>query len=101
MERGLVAAVFSIVQKTDNNRGRWHSIAGEWVWFDAGVVMGPEFLEHLPDTAATHTTTLLYKGRNGELKELRVVQPSEHLKLDLKDLQILAREIAKILREDG
>ena len=51
----------------------------------------------------THTTTLLYKARNGELKELQVVQPIEpgKIKLDFKDLQILAREVANVLREDG
>ncbi len=57
--------------------------------------------EYLP--VPTHTTTLLYKARNGELKELQVVQPLDpnKIKLDFKDLQILAREIANVLREDG
>lgn len=51
----------------------------------------------------THTTTLLYKASNGELKELQVVQPIEpgQIKLDFKDLQILAREITNVLREDA
>lgn len=51
----------------------------------------------------THTTTLLYKARGGEIKELQVVQPlnPEQRKLDFKDLQILAREISNVLREDG
>lgn len=51
----------------------------------------------------THTTTLLYKARNGAVKELRVVQPIEprQVRMELKDLQILAREIANVLREDG
>ena len=53
--------------------------------------------------APTHTTVLLYKARGGELKELRVVQPVEpgQIKLDFHDLQILAREVAKVLREDA
>lgn len=51
----------------------------------------------------THTTTVLYKARGGECKELKVVQPldPDQRKLDFKDLQILAREIANVLREDG
>jgi len=51
----------------------------------------------------THTTVLLYKAKNGETKELRVVQPldPEQRKLEIKDLQILAKEIAKVLKEDG
>ncbi len=51
----------------------------------------------------THTTTLLYKARNGAVKELQVVQPIEpgQIRMELKDLQILAREIANVLREDG
>ncbi len=51
----------------------------------------------------THTTTLLYKARGGELKELRVVQPLDpnQIKLSFTDLQILAREVAKVLREDA
>jgi hypothetical protein len=51
----------------------------------------------------TCSTTLLYKSRGGECKELTVVQPLDpnQRKLDFKDLQILAREIANVLREDG
>jgi len=54
-------------------------------------------------TPPTHTTTLLYKAKNGELKELRVVQPVEpgQIKFDLVDMQILAREVAKVLKEDA
>jgi len=56
-----------------------------------------------PEIDLTHTTTVLYKARNGETKELRVVQPMEpgRLKMDMTDLQILAREIANVLKEDG
>ena len=51
----------------------------------------------------THTTVVNYKAKNGEVKELRVVQPldPEHQKLDFKDIQILAKEIAKVLKEDA
>ncbi len=51
----------------------------------------------------THTTTVLYKAQNGEIKELRVVQPldPEQRKLELKDIQLLAKEIAKVLKEDA
>jgi hypothetical protein len=51
----------------------------------------------------TTTTVLNYKARNGELKELRVVQPMDpsQQKMNYKDLQILAKEIAKVLKEDG
>lgn len=51
----------------------------------------------------THTTTVLYKAQNGEVKELRVVQPLDpaQRKLELKDIQLLAKEIAKALREDA
>lgn len=50
-----------------------------------------------------HVTTLLYKARGGECKELKVVQPldPDQRTLDFKDLQILAREIAKVLQEDA
>lgn len=55
----------------------------------------------IPDL--THKTTLLYKSRNGEIKELVVVQSLEpgKLKLTFTDLQILAREISNVLRSDG
>lgn len=55
----------------------------------------------LPELTAT--TTLLYKARNGEVKELQVVQPMDPTKrrFDFRDLQILAQEISKVLREDG
>ena len=50
-----------------------------------------------------HTTTLLYKARTGETKELRIVQPVEpgKTKLSIEDIQLLGREIAKVLKEDG
>ena len=50
-----------------------------------------------------HTTTLLYKARTGETKELRIVQPVEpgQMKLSIEDIQLLGREIAKVLKEDG
>lgn len=57
--------------------------------------------EDLP--VLTHSTTLSYKARNGEIKELVIVQPLDpnQRKLDYTDIQILGREIAKVLREDG
>ena len=50
-----------------------------------------------------HTTTLLYKARDGETKELRIVQPVEPgtIRLTTEDIQLLGREIAKVLREDA
>jgi len=55
----------------------------------------------IPDL--TQTTTLLYKARNGETKELHVKQPMEPgSKIwTLADIQILAREVAKVLKEDA
>lgn len=55
------------------------------------------------DPCLTHTTTLLYKARNGELKEIHVTQPlnPDQQKLGFRELQILAQEISKVLREDG
>lgn len=49
------------------------------------------------------TTAVYYKSRTGEIKELRVVQPVEpgQRVWTLADLQLLAREIAKVLKEDG
>lgn len=57
----------------------------------------------LADIPMTHTTTLLYKSRDGEIKELKVVQPLEprSVKLSFSDLQILGREIARVLKEDA
>lgn len=51
----------------------------------------------------THTTTVCYKARTGEVKELQIVQPIEpgQIKFDFADMQILAREIAKVLKEDA
>ena len=56
-----------------------------------------------PELTFTHTTIVNYKAKNGEVKELRVVQPldPEHQKLDFTDIQILAKEIAKVLKEDA
>jgi hypothetical protein len=53
--------------------------------------------------ALTYTTVLNYKSRNGEIKELHVIQPldPDQRKLELKDIQLLGREIAKVLKEDG
>lgn len=61
----------------------------------------PENEADLP--VLTHTTTLNYKGRNGEIKELNIVQPldPDQRKLDYTDLQILAKEISKFLRLDA
>ena len=59
----------------------------------------------MPDDleAPTHTTTLLYKACNGETRELHVVQPIEpgQIKLTPEDIQMLGREIAKVLKEDA
>ena len=67
---------------------------------------GAAFLwSNMPDDlpVLTHTTTVLYKSRSGELKELQVVQPLDphQKKLEFRDLQILAAEIGKVLREDA
>lgn len=50
-----------------------------------------------------HCTTVQYKAHDGSIKELRVIQPldPEKRKFDLKDMQLLAREIAKVLKEDA
>jgi hypothetical protein len=52
---------------------------------------------------ATHTTTILYKSRTGESKELQIVQQLRDgkSKLDFRDMQILARNIANVLKEDS
>lgn len=57
----------------------------------------------MPDNEEKHTTTVNYKSRHGEIKEIVIVQPLDPGKrtLDFKDMQILAREIANVLREDG
>jgi hypothetical protein len=51
----------------------------------------------------THRQSVFYKARNGEAKELIVVMPLEpgKQKLDFKDIQLLAKEIAKVLAEDA
>jgi hypothetical protein len=51
----------------------------------------------------TQTTTILYKSRTGESKELQIVQQLRdgQSKLDFRDMQILAREIANVLKEDA
>lgn len=53
--------------------------------------------------ALKHTTVLLYKARNGELKELHVVQPMDpsQQRMTFADLQMLARQIAIVLKEDA
>ena len=55
------------------------------------------------DITPKHVTTLLYKARTGETKELRIVQPVEPgtIRLTTEDIQLLGREIAKVLREDS
>ena len=55
----------------------------------------------LPDL--TNTSTVLYKSRDGSAKELHVKQPMNpnQITFTLTDLQILAREIAKVLKEDA
>lgn len=51
----------------------------------------------------THTQVVNYKAKNGAIKELRVILPLEpgKRKLDFKDIQLLAKEIAKVLAEDA
>lgn len=51
----------------------------------------------------THTTIVRYKARDGMDKELRVIQPMDpdQRKLEFKDIQLLAKEIAKVLKEDA
>jgi hypothetical protein len=50
-----------------------------------------------------HVTHVCYKSRSGEIKEFQVLQPMHPDKrtLSLAELQLLAREIAKVLKEDG
>lgn len=57
--------------------------------------------EELPEFK--QATQVFYKSRTGETKELRVVQPMEpgQKVFTLADLQILAKEIAKVLKEDA
>lgn len=51
----------------------------------------------------THTQVVQYKAKGGEIKELRVILPLEpgKRKLDTKDIQLLAKEIAKLLAMDA
>ena len=51
----------------------------------------------------TNTTIVRYKARDGMDKELRVIQPMDpdQRKLEFKDIQLLAKEIAKVLKEDA
>jgi hypothetical protein len=51
----------------------------------------------------THTTAVQYKAKDGSVKELRVIQPIDpaQRKLEYRDLQLLAKEISKCLREDA
>jgi hypothetical protein len=51
----------------------------------------------------THTSVFYYKARNGEVKELHVKQPMDPNQkiFTLADLQLLGREIAKVLKEDA
>lgn len=50
-----------------------------------------------------HTTTVLYKSKNGELKELHVVQSlnPDQRRFTYADLQMLGRQIALMLKEDA
>ena len=56
-----------------------------------------------PVVELTHTTVLCYKSRNGEIKELQIIQPLEpgQQKLGFREIQLLGQEISKHLREDG
>lgn len=51
----------------------------------------------------TYTQVVNYKAKNGAIKELRVVLPLDpgKRKLDTKDIQLLAKEIAKIIAMDA
>lgn len=51
----------------------------------------------------TVTTPVFYKAKNGEIKELHIVQPLDPAKrkMELSDIQVLAKEISKVLREDA
>lgn len=51
----------------------------------------------------THRQSVNYKSKDGSIKELIIVLPLEpgKQKLDLKDIQVLAKEIAKVLKEDA
>lgn len=64
--------------------------------------MPEEPVTDLPVIDLTHTTTVYFKGRNGELKELHVKQPMDPSQKiwTLIDLRLLAREIAKAMKED-
>jgi hypothetical protein len=50
----------------------------------------------------TITTTVFFKGRNGEIKELQVVQPMDpsQQKMNFADIQLLAKEISKVMKEE-
>jgi hypothetical protein len=54
-------------------------------------------------TTLTQTTVVLYKSKDGSTKELRVVQPMDpdQRHFTFKELQILAREIGNVLKEDA
>lgn len=55
------------------------------------------------EISLSHTTTVLYKAKDGALKELHVKQPMDPNQkgFSYTDLQTLAREISKVLKEDG
>jgi len=59
--------------------------------------------ENLPVIDINHTTVVIYKAKNGELKELRVVQPlnPDQRRMTFADLQMLAKQIAIVLKEDA
>lgn len=50
-----------------------------------------------------HTTIVQYKAKGGAIKELRVIQPlnPDQRKMELPDIQLLAKEIAKVLAQDA
>ena len=52
---------------------------------------------------ATHRQEVNYKAKDGSIHTLIVILPldEEKRKLDFKDIQLLAKEISKVLKEDA
>lgn len=51
----------------------------------------------------SHTTCVIYKDRTGALKELHVKMPMDPAQrtFTFQDLQMLARQITQVLKEDA
>ena len=58
-------------------------------------------MPEIPDL--THTTTVYYKSKGGVVKELQVKIPMDPTQIifTMADLQLLAREIGKVLQMDA